>query len=306
MTDNRPRHRQTTRPTDRQTSRPTEAPSATPTATSSADRSTVGFFYRKLPRLSFWLNRVTRANYEREMELLDLLCDPSRTGIDVGAKVGMYTYRIRHCSSDVVAFEPIPLFHDMLRAVFDGKRARVEPFALSNVAGTSTLRMPFSPTGRAEFGRSTIHPANLLRHDRIGRVEEIEIETRRLDDYGLASVGFIKIDVEGHELAVLDGAVGTLATHRPNLLIECNDDHQPDGLSRLARWLDAHDYEAWFVDRDQLRGIDRYVRAEHWAKRGIENQICVHRSRPEVVERLRTRVSRRTPAGRASARSRAD
>src|SRR5262245_134701 len=93
------------------------------------------FFYRHLPRLSFWLNRMTRANYEREMELLHILCDPSRPGIDVGAKVGMYTYRIRAHSSHVIAFEPIPVFHEMLRAVFEGKGGRIEPFAVSNARG---------------------------------------------------------------------------------------------------------------------------------------------------------------------------
>ena len=90
------------------------------------------WWYRRFPRLVFNLRRVSKANYEREMELLDVLCDPARTGIDVGAKVGMYTYRIRACSSDVIAFEPIPLFHDMLRAVFEGKRGHIEPVAASD------------------------------------------------------------------------------------------------------------------------------------------------------------------------------
>lgn len=83
------------------------------------------FFYRHFPRLVFPLWRLARANYEQEMELLDMLCHPSKTGLDIGAKVGMYTYRIRRHSSDVIAFEPIPLFNGMLKAVFDGKRDRV-------------------------------------------------------------------------------------------------------------------------------------------------------------------------------------
>src|SRR3954471_9007152 len=87
------------------------------------------FSYRHMPRLVFLLRRLSRANYEREMELLDLLCDRKRPGIDVGAKIGMYTYRIREHSSEVIAFEPIPMFNRILRAVFEGKRGRVEPYA---------------------------------------------------------------------------------------------------------------------------------------------------------------------------------
>jgi hypothetical protein len=40
---------------------------------------------------------------------------------------------------------------------------------------------------------------------------------------------FLKIDVEGHELAVLHGARRTLETHRPRILVECEARHRPDG-----------------------------------------------------------------------------
>jgi FkbM family methyltransferase len=42
------------------------------------------------------------------------------------------------------------------------------------------------------------------------KVFEIAVPTRRLDDYELDAVGFIKIDVEGHELAVLRGGTETI------------------------------------------------------------------------------------------------
>jgi FkbM family methyltransferase len=249
------------------------------------------WWYRRFPRLVFNLRRLSGANYEREMELLDVLCDPARTGIDVGAKVGMYTYRIRARSSDVVAFEPVPLFHDLLRAVFEGKRGRIEPVAVSDRRGTATLRMPYDHDGSRQFGRSSIEPANPLAHRQIARTEELEVETRPLDDYAFPRVGFIKIDVEGHELAVLEGAARTIAEHKPNLLIECNDDHQPRAIERLAAWLHAHDYEAAFLDGAELRDIARYDRGEHWAGRNIENFICTHRSRADVRERLARRAA---------------
>ena len=57
------------------------------------------FSYRRMQKLVFLMRRLSRANYEREMELLDLLCERDRPGIDIGAKIGMYTYRIRAHSS---------------------------------------------------------------------------------------------------------------------------------------------------------------------------------------------------------------
>jgi len=250
------------------------------------------FWYRTFPRLTFLARRLAGANYEREMELLDVLCDPTRTGIDVGAKVGMYTYRIRARSQDVIAFEPIPLFHNMLRAVFQGRRGRIEPFAVSHVRGTAVLRMPYDQAGGPQFGRSTINRENSLTHELVARVEEIEVETRRIDDYALTGVGFIKVDVEGHEVAVLDGAERTITEQRPNLLIECNDDHQPEGRAQLLAWLRARDYGAWFLSRDGLIDADRYDRCEHWDKDRIENFIGIHHARPDVLERLEAKVAR--------------
>jgi len=250
------------------------------------------FAYRRLPRLLFLIRRLRRANYEPEMELLDLLCERDRPSVDIGAKVGMYTYRIRAHSSEVIAFEPIPMFNHLLRAVFAGKRVRIEPYAVSDERGTATLRLPYGHDGSRKYGRSTIDPDNRFDPEIIARVDEIHVETRRIDDYELNAVGFIKIDVEGHELAVLAGAEATLVRHKPNLLIECNDEHQPDAVKRLGAWLDAHSYNAVFVDDGTLRPIAEYERDVHWMKRGLENFIAIHRSRPDVLERLNERVSK--------------
>jgi len=244
-----------------------------------------------MPRLVFLIRRLRRANYEREMELLDLLCDRTRPGIDIGAKIGMYTYPIRKHSSEVIAFEPIPMFNRILRAVFAGKRGRVEPYAVSDQRGTAKLRLPYAHDGSPKYGRSTIDPDNRFDPEIIARSEELEVDTRRIDDYDLADVGFIKIDVEGHELAVLAGAKATLARHKPNLLIECNDEHQPDAVKRLGSWLDSHGYNAVFLDHHQLLPIDEYQRDVHWTRHEIENFIAIHRSRPDVLDRLTERVA---------------
>jgi len=241
------------------------------------------FWYRNFPRLTFMARRIARANPEREMGLLDALCDRTRTGIDIGAKVGMYTYRIRDRSSDVVAFEPNPLFNYMLAKVFDGKRGRVEPYAVSNQRGTATMRLPFEADGTRQFGRATIERANPLKHEQVARTEDLEVETRTIDEYGFPNVGFIKIDVEGHELAVLEGAAQTLAASQPLMLIECNDDHQPEGTAKLRRWLDAHAYDAFFVEGNQLVPMEQYVHAKHWRELGIENFVCIPRSCPATV-----------------------
>ena len=257
------------------------------------------FWYRTFPRATHFARRIAGASYEREMQLLDALCDPTKTGIDIGAKVGMYTYRIRRHSSDVVAFEPNPLFSNMLDAVWKGDRARIERCAVSNQRGKATLRMPFDAAGGPQFGRATIDSANKLEHEMVARVEELDVETRTIDDYAFPNVGFIKIDVEGHELSVLQGAEKTINEQHPNLLVESNDDHQPGGVAVLIEWMRAHDYDVVFLYGRELLDASAYDRAEHWAKHTIENFIGIPRSRPDVMARLRqsaARVSAKPPA----------
>lgn len=62
----------------------------------------------------------------------------------------------------------------------------------------------------------------------------------RLDDIIKDDVGFIKIDVEGHELAVLKGATSLINRCRPVLLVECEERHSPGGTERLFKFLQSH------------------------------------------------------------------
>jgi FkbM family methyltransferase len=53
-----------------------------------------------------------------------------------------------------------------------------------------------------------------------GATTEMPVHMQTLDSLGLVDVGFLKIDVEGHELAVLRGANETIAKNRPVVFME--------------------------------------------------------------------------------------
>ena len=46
--------------------------------------------------------------------------------------------------------------------------------------------------------------------------------SKRLDDYNFLNVDYIKIDVEGHELKVIKGAIATIEKYNPVIVIEEN------------------------------------------------------------------------------------
>ena len=73
----------------------------------------------------------------------------------------------------------------------------------------------------------------------------------RLDDVIQHDVGFIKIDVEGHELAVLRGSNSLIGRSRPILLVECEERHNRGGTRNLFNFMSDLDYVGKFV-RDGL------------------------------------------------------
>ncbi|MEV9612698.1 FkbM family methyltransferase, partial [Klebsiella pneumoniae] len=53
--------------------------------------------------------------------------------------------------------------------------------------------------------------------------ELLRVPTVRLDDYDKRRVGFIKIDVEGHEVAAVEGGLELIARDRPTILVEAEE-----------------------------------------------------------------------------------
>ena len=168
---------------------------------------------------------------ERELRLLPWVMDKSRNSVDVGANKGVYTYWMQKHSRHVYAYEPNPKMFKILAA---GARGNVtaSPVALSNKNGRAMLRIPKSSKGYSNQGAS-------LNYEKVGRkFGQVEVETRRLDDEDVHDIGFIKIDVEGFEFPVLEGAAQTIKGDRPTLLIEIEEVHNQipigDALKRVT------------------------------------------------------------------------
>lgn len=251
--------------------------------------------YYCFPRTVHALRVRGNDNYEEHMELLPALCDPGKMSLDIGAKTGMYTRRIIPHSRETVAFEPIPVLSYMLRRVFR-HRARIERVALSDVDGSGILRTPFDSGGKVRYGRSTIESGNPLASGDLVRVREVSVKTRRLDDYAFSGVGFVKIDVEGHEMAVLHGAQDTLARERPNLLVEAHDDHHADAVDAVVKWLAGLGYNGYFLRDHALIAIEAFDLELDQRRDGIENFMFIHGTRAEAERELQVLVASRGAA----------
>lgn len=213
--------------------------------------------WRSKVRLFYWKHYLLTG--EPELRLLSRLVDRRRLAIDIGGNTGVYTYHLSRFARDVLTFEPNPEYAALLRAA--GLRTRVEAVALSSEPGEGFLRFP-SFEGMEHGGMASL--ASKAVPDRV-LSREIAVPLRRLDEYLLDDVGFIKIDVEGHEEAVLAGAEETIDRCRPAMLVEIEERSNPGGLARIAQRLVRWGYDCSFLHAGRRLPLAEFDPSKHQA-----------------------------------------
>jgi FkbM family methyltransferase len=190
---------------------------------------------------------------EVEMHLLKFLCRRDQDAIDVGANYGGYVHFMRQHARRVFAFEPIPEFVDLLRRKFPHD-VMIEAVALSDRAGNAELYVPMID-GVMVSGCSTISTVASTAYQ---AHRMLKVRMDRLDNIYTGAAGFIKIDVEGHEQAVLDGAVETIDRCRPRILVEIDERLSPGGLERAKAYFSKLGYRGHYVHRGRLEPIEKF------------------------------------------------
>lgn len=209
-----------------------------------------------LPRLALRLraDRHLRTG-EPELRLVAPLSMPGRLSVDVGANHGVYAVVMARHAPRVLAVEPNPRLARLLRRGLPAN-CTVLACALSDAPGTAELRVPLvdghEDSYLASLDGQTAGPSRLYR-----------VELRTLDDCVREPVGLLKIDVEGHEIAVLRGAGRVLREDGPNLLIEAEERHRPGAVATVAALLAEHGYRGLFRDGSRLRPLDAFDPAVH-------------------------------------------
>jgi len=193
---------------------------------------------------------------EPEMALLPGLVNSDGAALDIGANHGVYAYPLSRLVTAVHCFEPLAECCQYIRD-YRSTRITVHNVALSDLAGEFKLHVPVIG------GRSVYTRASLDRPD--GPFEVRRVAVRTLDSYGLTNVGFIKIDVEGVETAVLRGAEHTLSDSHPTLLVEIDRArHTQDSFLAVHATLQALGYRAYVCEAGDLVPCrDAWNESEH-------------------------------------------
>lgn len=191
--------------------------------------------YSTLRRGLLVTQHVTRRPDEPDFRVFRAISggDQERVIVDVGANAGQsaVAFGFTCPSHQIVSFEPNPTLWGELRFVrrLLGSRFEFRQFALGSVVGEATLLVPhigdLPVSTRASLSEQAAGQHQARLRDELGRSVDfrpVVVPVSTLDQFGLRPI-VIKIDVEGFELDVLTGALGTIETYRPLLMIEENE-----------------------------------------------------------------------------------
>jgi FkbM family methyltransferase len=155
---------------------------------------------------------------------------PGSVVIDVGANLGQWTVPLARkvgTAGRVFAVEPAPRAAASLESTLSASalyQAKLIRCAIGDHDGVAEFAVPVVTSPLIDSGMARIGAA-------CAGQEALQVPLRSLDslaaEHDLAALDLIKIDTEGHERRVLDGAADILRRHRPVLVIETG--HEADG-----------------------------------------------------------------------------
>jgi len=128
-----------------------------------------------------------------------------RVALDIGANVGLWSRDLVKNFTEVIAFEPVAMFRECLARNVSAKNLTVQPIALGNQEGMINMIITEGNTGHTHVDPNSVNG---------------DTKITCLDSLELPVVDYIKIDCEGFEYRVLQGAEQTIRRCCPVVVIE--------------------------------------------------------------------------------------
>jgi FkbM family methyltransferase len=240
--------------------------------------------------MDFQWNDLGKKNFEAEFLFLEKLLKPESVFFDVGANIGQFiAISSKYIpQNQIYAFEPNPLVFKRLTRLF--KRVHVHRVALSNSNGNATLNIP------SESGKSLDTRGSLLEFGHQVTGMTFKVPTKTIDTFiaenRVSRIDLIKIDVEGFEKAVLEGAVNALEKYKPVIIAEIDRYHYSDSLTDIFNFIDSLNYTPFYFDISSKRMVEisadtDFMELQNPDHRGlnkqyVNNYFLVHKSNDPV------------------------
>lgn len=223
----------------------------------------ITYAYQEAGILNFGDEETTGERYALEQVVRQYL--PKNAVIfDVGANVGHYSELLCDLFPDarIFSFEPNPKVCTALRERVAGRtNVTVEEYGLGAENGSRATLYSFAELPHSELG--TMRREALALYDVEDKIDEMEVGLTTVDAYcgerAIPRVHFLKIDVEGYELAVLEGAREMLARNAIDLIqFEFNEGNIFSRVFLKDFYEILHDYDLYRIKDGGLLALREY------------------------------------------------
>ncbi|MCD6019995.1 MAG: FkbM family methyltransferase [Bacteroidetes bacterium] len=197
---------------------------------------------------------LSESELDAELLLLEFLVNKDTVFFDIGSNKGEYAYYAGKLipKKNIYLFEPERKLNKQLKAIFKG--CHVFEIALSDTKGKHLFKIPVI-NGVIDNCLSSLEVEN----KEVNETESIvyQIETDTLDNFTRANgltPDLMKIDVEGHELAVLKGGETYLSNRHPTLIIEIEQRHHKTiSVDSIFESFKTKGYHCFYYSKKQGR-----------------------------------------------------
>ena len=214
------------------------------------------------------LKRAIKKNYDKELESIKKFSDKSKDALDIGVYRGVYSFQLSKYFNFVHSFEPNPLLFPYLDKNLKKILNNIQLYncALSDSNGETKLKLPIRSKSifknnveeLFQLGAASIHPNN-----KFNDYKEVIVKKKKLDDFKLSNkIGFIKIDVEGHEIEVINGGKETIVNNMPVLLVEIEQRHTQSSVTKSINYINKFGYNCFYINDKKLKPVETLKNTE--------------------------------------------
>ena len=168
--------------------------------------------------------------------------------LDIGAATGMYASHFAEHSKSVICFEAVPpVYEQLIKIKEKHNNVITHNTAVSNETGTLDFYVDDKRLSNSSF-------QNLVEG------QKIQVETVTIDSLKLIDIGFIKVDVEGVELDVLNGASVTIDEYKPTCMVEVYEKFNKYPVETTFEFFFNKDYRCFYNHKGQGLKLVRNMR----------------------------------------------
>ena len=201
----------------------------------------------QLPLRYFYSKKKNKL--DEEMTYVSNLLKRRRRFLDIGANIGIYSFHFKDSFKSIDAFEPLKEISYRLEH-FQNPSFKVHNCALSNKRGEFNIYIPYL-SGKAISSLASLEKRN-------GDCEVRTVKVDKIDNYDFDDVDLIKIDVEGHEEYVIEGARNVIKKNMPILIVEIEQRHLKKQIEEVFQSILKLNYDGFFLQNGNLIPLNEF------------------------------------------------